>query len=338
VGTELPGDGRTFEATVEMAEHVQTYVDTVRSDKEELKGDLLVEHSFDLSDLFMGLYGTNDAIVMVRYGKLIVYDYKHGAGHAVEVVDNKQLLYYALGALKEFGPEYDFSEVELVIVQPRASHRGGSVRRWNVPVDYVYGFGEMLREAAIATTDPNAPLHPGDHCRWCPALAMCPAVSRKVQETALADFTAVPQKMPPDPKTLKVDQLQEVLKFADLVDNWIKAVQQHAEDLLKRGGSIPGYKLVQKRANRKWIQESEVIKTLKPKFGQAIYAEPSILTPAQMEKMIGKQNGGGMLVDTLCITPEGDVVMAPESDKRPAVPPPAITDFESAGDVGRLED
>lgn len=318
-----------------MLEAVTIYTDLVLADQKAMKGKLEVEKRVDLSSIFRGMFGTNDAQVYARWAKLIVYDYKHGAGVPVDVVDNVQLLYYALGAYIEL-QGLEFTEIEMVIVQPRCDHRDGPIRRWTIPVQYLTAFADQLRQAAEATQKPDAKLVTGKHCRWCPALPICPAAALKVTETAIQDFTEVlpvvkgSEKGEKDlrkPETLSLEQIRTILDNAEYLDAWLRSVEQFAEDQAKGGIAIPGYKLVKKRSNRKWLDVEKTEKELKPKFGKKIYAEPEILSPAQMEKMIGKKEGGEMIVETLSESPDAGVVLVPEDDKRPAVAPPALTDF-----------
>lgn len=314
--------------TKEMADAVNVYVAVVRKDQDEIKGKLEVEKRIDLSSLNRLMFGTNDALVYARWSKLIVYDYKHGKGIPVDVEDNVQLLFYALGAYIEL-QHMEFSEIEMVIVQPRADHPDGPVRRWTVPVSYITQFADQLKKAADATQREDAPLVPGSkQCRWCPAFPICPAAAKQASLIAAADFAEPVEKQLKKPEELTPEQLKMVLDNAGFLDSWLRAVEQYAEDQLKAGHAIPGYKLVKKRSTRKWISEEDVIKTLEPKFGKKIYSDPEVLSPAQMEKMIGKKEGGQTIVETLSETPDTGVVLAQESDKRPAMAAPALTDFQ----------
>lgn len=324
IGNDFDG----IECTEEMAEAVQVYVDTVRGDLEKHAGsELLVEQAFDLSQILLGLFGTNDAVVYQPFGRLIVYDYKHGAGNAVEVVDNKQLLYYALGAiLNLLDGNGDFESVELVIVQPRAMHRDGHVRRWTVDVPYIMEFAKELEKKARETMQPDAPLVAGDHCKWCPAKAFCPALAKLVVDTAAMDF---PEPVPPAPRfpapeMLTPAQLKKALDLSEVINDWIRAVEAYAEESARRGVSIPGYKLVKKRANRKWISEDKAIESLS-EYGEAIFEPKSLLSPAKVEKVVGKKNL--LLIETMTETPDSGLVLVSETDKREAVIPPMISDF-----------
>ena len=83
--TWLRGNGKAPECDDdEMLEHVKVYVDHVFS---HLTADamLFVEHGFDLSEIYPGAYGTNDAAVYVPSQKLLyVDDLKYGAGKYVK--------------------------------------------------------------------------------------------------------------------------------------------------------------------------------------------------------------------------------------------------------------
>src|SRR5690606_23962457 len=70
-----PADGR-YEITDEMAEAVDVYLETVRDDYKPGM-DLLIEHRFNLDNVYKGLFGTSDAVLYDPETKLLrVYDYK----------------------------------------------------------------------------------------------------------------------------------------------------------------------------------------------------------------------------------------------------------------------
>lgn len=163
------------------------------------KADLYVEHRFDLSTLHKGLFGTADAVIYREDSKhLIVADYKHGAGVAVEVESNPQLLYYGLGALLTLGIAAE--TVELVVVQPRRPHKLGPVRTWTIPSIDLLDFSADLISYARATESPAAALVPGSHCRFCPAKSSCSESHRAEAEAALESARSVFQ--PVDPSTV----------------------------------------------------------------------------------------------------------------------------------------
>lgn len=305
IGKWLDSDGRHFFITQEMADAVQVYVDAVREAAPE-GTPLQVEQRFDLSEVHDGCFGTADAVVWRDAEKrLTVFDYKHGAGLPVTVENNPQLQYYGLGALLASG--YPARTVRLVIVQPRCDHPDGPVRSWEIDAIDLLDFRADLKAYAAATEKPGAPLVPGDHCRFCPAAPLCPALAAKAQDVAKLDFGPAlsydPQKL-----TLALDSLP-------VLEGWIKNVREFAYAEAEAGRMPPGYKLVAKRAMRKWRDEGEVIDALQTVYSDEDLFEPRKLrSPAQMEKVVPK--------DTLApfITAESSGhALVPESDKRPAV-------------------
>lgn len=153
---------------------LETYMNFISS---ELVGDGIethVEHSFDLSDLADGIYGTADFAVYRRMEKFLhVIDYKNGSGIPVEATGNKQLAYYAFGALRSFG--YPCKRVKMSIVQPNCYHPEGPIRSWEVPAVYFVDFEAELLEAIEKTRKEDAEIKAGPHCVFCPAKSKCDA-------------------------------------------------------------------------------------------------------------------------------------------------------------------
>lgn len=322
-------EGDEFIVTEDMAEAVQVYVDTIREDLAMVGAgaDFRVEHSFDLSWLYPDMFGTNDCMIGEMCGVLRVYDYKHGAGVAVEVERNSQMMYYGLGAAKDDV----YEEVELVVVQPRAGHPDGPVRRYRASIDELLDWGQtVLLPGAIATTKPDAPLAPGGHCRFCPALAVCPEQRKQAMELAKDVFSEVPAQLPPAPETLTPADIRKILDGEELVVNWIKAVREYARHLLENGLVTMdelGYKLVEGRATRKWKDEAAE-KWVKGQLKDEAYVS-KLVSPSQAEKLLGKAFKG--IVESYVEVSRGKQ-LAPLSDKRPAVAT-AIEAFDEVFDL-----
>jgi hypothetical protein len=267
------------------------------------------------------MFGTNDACLLIPFTVLYVYDFKYGQGVAVEAENNKQLMYYALGALE--GND-DINEIELVIVQPRAFHPKGPVRRWRVSREDLMAFRAELIAHAKATEAPDAPIVPGEWCKFCPALAVCKGVQKKAIEIAKADFTAVnPAARLPEPEHLTTGQLATVLANADLLSDWLKGVEAYAQGLLEAGRQMPGFKLVRKKTNRKWLDEDKVVRTFSGTLKRDDMFDTKLKSPAQLEKLVGKD-----ALEGLTFFPDGGPTVAPMTDKRESLTPAnAVEDF-----------
>ena len=306
-----------FKVTVEMAEAVQVYLDFIEENYDDSK-ILQVEKKFHLDWLHPDLYGTNDACIDEPFGRLTIVDYKHGKGVPVEVEENKQLMYYALGALHD-APGCE--EVELVIVQPRAAHVAGPVRRWLTTPERLRAYQDELREAVIRTEAKEAALSAGKHCRFCDAAPICPELKRASFELVGAEEDLDKSIVLPEPEALTDEDIVRVLEGKSMMESWLKAVAGYAQLIAEKRG-LPGYKLVEKMGHRRWKSEDDVRK-LEDKYGEEIYAPRKLKTPAQLEKVVDKE-----LVSELCEVPVTGNVLAPESDKRRAInPPSAAEDF-----------
>lgn len=330
IGEEITVGNHKFTVDEEMAEAVQLYVDTVKADYDD-KDILLIEHRFDLSGtVYDGMFGTNDCgLYKISTGKLIIYDYKHGKGHAVEAKDNPQLKYYGIGAMSLPSLKgISLDEIELVIVQPRAPHRDGPVRRWQTDVTHLIDFIADLRDAAVQTTVLDAPVVAGAHCKFCPAAGVCPALREKALEDAQAEFGGTPSD-------LTEAQIADLLSKADLIEDWLKAIRSEAYGRAEGGAKIPGYKLVQKRAVRKWSGDADTVATeLCAKFDLGLddVLERKLRSPAQVEKLLPKADRAGLA--ELITAESSGTTLARETDRRAEVAPArrAADDFDPVGD------
>lgn len=329
-GIPMNFDGRKFTPTNEMAEAVQVYLDTVRafvaSDK---KAVLKVEQRFDLSEVYPGCFGTSDATIWLpKTQTLVVIDYKHGAGIPVPVVKgdvvNPQLQYYGLGAL--LASNYPAKRVRLVIVQPRCGD--GLPSEYEMDAVDLIDFRADLKRFAEATSKPDAPLVPGDHCRFCPAAAMCPALVQKAQDMARLEFGL---GVPYEPAKLKL-----ALDSIPALEAQIKALREFAYSEAEAGRLPPevGYKLVAKRATTKIRDQGEAIEFLqKEGFTDEEIFEPRTLKGiTELEKLEGLKPKTVKKVKQRPLAPylisqSSGHVLAPESDKRPAVKLDAKSEF-----------
>lgn len=328
LGITVEQDGFQIEINQDMLDAVQHYVDFV-SERAEGKV-LLLENQFDLGRVpgTEGpddegtvlrppgpMYGTADAVVWdEESGNLHVIDYKHGAGVTVDAVGNDQGLVYMLGAVVSFGKRP--TAMTFTIVQPRAYHDDGIIRSWTVSWEELCDAKRALFADAEATLDPDASLYAGDWCRFCKAKAVCPAQREQVESLAVEAFAEEPTF--PEIGGLSLVDLAEVLAKAPAITDWIKAVQSHALNMLQCGDSVPGFKLVEKSLNRKWIDEKDTLRYLRNRgFKVGERYNQSIISPAQAQKLCKKKKTGPELPDRLWVKPKGGAALAPLSDKRP---------------------
>ena len=152
---------------------------------------------------------------------------------------------------------------------------------------------------------PNAPLATGDHCRWCSAKAICPqmngAIERETQRVV---------------SLLTPEELGACLKRADDLETYINDLRALAFKTLENNGTVPGYKLVAKRATRQWRDENAAYDWLQDQGVNGL-KEPEVISPAAAEKLLKKSKVA--LPDDLVMAVSSGSTLVPESDPRPAV-------------------
>jgi hypothetical protein len=322
--------------TEEMVEAVTVYVNYVRGRVEEGYELVGIEQQFDLAPLNppAPMYGRADGVLfkeaelpqkrpgMVYLPKpsvLEVPDFKYGAGTVVEAEGNSQGLYYAIGAV--LATERKADRIRVTIVQPRASHPDGIIRSWEITWDELVAFRAELLAAAVATQAEDAPLAAGSHCRFCPALAVCPAQADQAQAAARNTFEvmAVQSELNvPVPEALSISELQQVMAVAGPIQDWLKSVQAHMRDLTEAGEDT-GYKLVPKRGRRKWKNEAAAEQVLRDRGGHDAAFTSKLRSVTQAEKYL-KEHGAGDVPEELWAMISSGTNIVPNDDPRPAVP------------------
>lgn len=348
VGRTETRDGYVVRITTEMIEALWVYVEYVRSLDHETSTVMLEQrvHVDEGKRLFQPgtceadvcrdhLFGTVDCIVFKPEGEddvLHIVDYKHGSGVNVEAIDNTQMRYYALAALTgkypgyKFDPLLDVRTVRMTIVQPRIPNQP-AIKEDEIDAFELLEWGAfmLVPTAATALYDRNAPLVPSDECRFCPAAPRCPALRQRRMEEAFMVFNTDADRIEPDksPDELSVEEMAQVLEAAGSIRSWLSAVERRAQEMLMRSESVPGYKLVQKRATRQWIDPDTAADTLCATVGMGddeLY-DKKIKSPAQIERVIGRSKEAKTLLNELVESVSSGLTIAPNSDRRPGVVP-----------------
>lgn len=294
--------------TGEMLEHARAYRDYIQ---EQVKSDdavVMLERRVDFSEYVPDGFGTCDCII-IQGNTLTIIDYKYGRGVQVSAVDNPQMRLYALGALNDYGIAYDIERVEMHIYQPRINN----ISTDSMTVDELTTWAEkVVKPTAAKAAKGNGDYNPGAHCRFCPHAGRCRALTKTCTEYVNTHglHVGVPVLAP--------HEVADVLAMEPLVSLWLKRVKDHALSTMLEGGEVPGYKLVEGRpGNRKWVDELQVAKALQDAgYKEEDYTTVSILSPAGMDKALGKARAAELLSGLVDRAP-GAPIIAPESDKRP---------------------
>ena len=336
---EVEVNGKAWEVNEDMEEHCLAYDSFVLKNKPK-NAALFVEEKFNLSWLYPGVFGSNDACVYDPDKKhLHIIDFKYGMGIKVSPEWNSQLMIYALGAVehlwklkakvskKELVVRDIITNLTLTIFQPRIdAEEDGGARSWDISTEDLFFWGHnVFRPAAKATENENATLAVGDHCRFCPALAVCPEQAKNALTVAKTDFD---NPILPTPDELTPDELLKVLEVSDIISNWTKSVKTYVHNCMENGETFPGFKLVKRKSNRKWINEEAALTALLGPLGSESYTQ-KVLSVAQAEKALkSRRISVEATMDHLWTKPDTGTTMAKDSDKRRAIDCGVDQDFD----------
>lgn len=252
-------------------------------------------------------FGTADTAIVSD--EVCIIDLKLG-WQEVLPEENPQLACYALGVCEEAG--WLWEKLRFVILQPR----NGGAKEWETTktwlLDWAVKQEQPVREAASGVMR-YVPTEDG--CRYCPAAGTCRALQQNALELARREFSdEVVTHLSPE-------EMSTILTKADLVESAIKAIRERALKLLESGVTVPGWKVVEGRKNRTWregVEATVIAAAADLDLDLDRVAPRKLISPAQMEKV---SKSMGTFVEQFAEKPRGAPVLAPETDKRPALPP-----------------
>lgn len=303
IGSTVEG----FEVDEHMAEHVATYVDYINMQT----GLKMFEVRVDYSNYAEGGFGTADCIV-ANAGIMQVIDLKFGQGVKVFAKDNAQLMLYALGAFHQHGFDFQIDTVAMTIVQPRLDHIDTYTMR---VVDLLQWAKLVVRPAAEEAMSRDPSFNPSKSaCRFCKAKASCRALAKHNLDLTIGRFENLDEIEVQTPHSLTPDEISKLLPNLDMLISWAQAVQSHATSVIKNGGVIPNFKLVEGRSMRRWQDESKATEKVLQILGDDAFTS-KLKSPAQVEKLLGRKRCGE--VSDLIVKPAGRPTLTTADDPRP---------------------
>lgn len=256
-----------------------------------------------------GAFGTVD-IVGTAKDRTVLLDWKLGRGVPVSAEGNQQLLYYAYAAAHTEPSSRFFAKdkpIELFIVQPRVND-GEPFTRWMTSYLQLDAFAIDLKHAVDVALEPDPPFKMGSWCRFCPAKIGCPLYQNKAKDSLALSRDEL------------VESIAEWLPQADTLIELGQFIKDKAHALLEQGAVIPGWKIVNKRVSRNWVDEEKALKYF-ARLGlpAADRFVKKIISPKQAEDALKRNGLPAELPAALVDKSSSGTTLAPESDKRPAV-------------------
>jgi hypothetical protein len=273
--------GKVFEGismTEENCDFAQQHLQAIWDIEEELgDGTVQVEKflPYQESPSFK-CGGTADVIgISKEKRKIIIADLKTGRGYVD--AESEQLKLYSLAAMESGGLYQDIDTIELWIIQPHF----GEVRKHTMTTQDLVDWEHYILQPAIENVlNPLFPPVPSDSaCQYCAAKTICPAQANIVETVVAA----------PPVEVLTEEQISVLLTKFDMVEDYIKAVRDHALKQMESGAVIQGWQLAPKRALRSWTSEDEAYKGLLALgLDKNQVMKTELITPAAAEKLLTK--------------------------------------------------
>lgn len=307
-------DGDAYDA--EMKEAAKLYAEFIHNiyDSFPHTPTVCVEQHVKMTYWVPECFGTCDCL-LIGDGVLHVIDFKYGAGVPVSPEENTQMMLYALGAWDLFSATDDIQTVRMSIVQPRIQ---SEPETWEISESSLIRWAEdFLKPMAKLAWEGKGELNPGEkQCRWCKAKPQCRAWKDKYGP--LADFVCHTDPGANDPRLLTPDEIGAWLVEAQGIADYVKCLQEYAQQQLQCGTAIPGWKLVEGRSVRRFTDPDAAFKAIEADgISEAMLYERSPISLTAAEKLLGKKRFAEVC-GTWVEKPKGKPTLAPESDKRPA--------------------
>jgi len=297
-----------IEITDEMSTAVKFYVDYIVHNAKGAK--LNVEKQIKISEK---IFGTVDVSFIVDDDCLHVYDFKYGKGIEVEAKNNKQILIYAGGVLQSLGKKADkIKTVKLAIVQPRIFYKK-KVKVWKITKKRLQQeINKIIKLEKERQKNPWL-FVTGEHCRWCKVNHVCPQ--------QYFDFLYIEKLKNKYADGLQKISIKEILKVLDMktsISTFLNSVAAFAQNKMESGFIVPGWKLVQKRATRKWKQKDQKMFKFLISLGleeKDIYEPNKIKSPAQIYTLV-KDKEARKKIDTMTVKESSGLRLDQEKSRK----------------------
>lgn len=353
IGTEvfvMAGDWGYF---VTIDEEMLAYVQQSVEWSALLPGKHLVEVRVDYSDItpIPNQGGTLDFAAMIP-GHCEVQDEKYGKAETIYATRNTQLMLYAYGIFREWDWLYDFQTFNLRISQPRIDN----FDEWTCTREELVEFAAWCKVRMAEAWTLNAPRTAGaKQCKYCRVSASCAAnakmnadltegVWHEVGVEATAEtMEAFRDRLDDDiePFTLRArpigdlttEEMARLLPFRATAERWWKALQAELQKRRTDGFDVPGYKVVEARSRRKFINEDKA-KAALVELGveEDKLTKSKLVSPNQAEGLLiaagHKRKELPLLLHGLVFKPAGKASLVPIADARPAIEDISASVFE----------
>ncbi len=273
-----------------------------------------------------GSFGTVD-LVLASKTCVVVPDWKFGAGVPVKALYdlgdsdalNPQGAFYAICARARWKHLFKGRQIAVAIIQPRLDNLSVAMTD-NEELD---DFEKALTAAYLEALGRNPFREKGEHCRFATCRATCALWTGPVLDLSAIDpHAALKASVTP---TDYAAYLSRALEMAEIAEGWCDEIRRQAHVYLEDGGLVAGWKLVPKRATRKWREDANVDVELRAlgAVTEDIWTEPELRSVKQCEDRLKKR--GIVLPDDLHHAVSSGTTIAHGDDRRPETTHATVT-------------
>ena len=330
------------EAIIPALHSFDDYLDEVyEEDGEDLQ--FLVERKGEIPGVPSG-FGTAD-IVGKTSKRMVIWDWKFGAGVPVSPVENEQGLFYGRALAHTDAEWFAFPtdesgqfekdlRVDIVIAQPRVGD--GRAQVWTTTYGRLEEFRWVLVRAVGDALGDAPRFEGGSHCKWCEAKHICPLkqnIAGKILERMDAAKDDIVDDDGNDASMKDVvadmvadftpEDLAEWLREGEELMEWIKGVKALAYSELDAGRDVPGKGLDQGLTNAQWTEDFATIDRALGRYGLEVKdrRDVSNISPTQARKLLKGDEKNAKLVEKYIDRRPGKVTMKDiDKVKNPVTP------------------
>jgi hypothetical protein len=266
-----------------MIDGATMYADDVIAEMRARKvfgNNLHIEESLTCPDIHLQSYGTPDVWLYDAKGAhVIIWDYKYGY-LTVEAFENWQAVNYFSGVssiLNLDGLSDQLLTVEFRIVQPRAYHRLGPIRKWVTSGGALRPYVNQLANAATLALGADPIATSGKQCKYCRGRFNCEAALTGGLSLYEAARSAVPLDITPHAMGLQLTIVKRAIEQLKALDTGYTAA---IGSLIKSGTVVPYWSLAPGVGREDWSSPIETVLNMADLLGVDVH-KPSLITPNQ---------------------------------------------------------
>ena len=230
-------------------------------------------------------FGTPDCFLYAKaVNTLYLWDFKFGYA-PVDVFENWQCLNYSAGLIERLeidGLVDQQTVIKIRIIQPRAFHRDGPIREWEVLASDLRGYFNQLHAGAHEALGPNPICRTGTQCKNCSARQNCMlAIRAGVQ---LFEIASAPMPVELSPAALGT-QFAIVKRAREQIKCLEAGFETQIKSLIKSGKPVPGWCAEMGVGRERWARPVAEVITLGSMLGVELRKPDEAITPNQARKL-----------------------------------------------------